>query len=193
MLNDEAMRQCHCDRQSTSQAARRNQNTAHARPQRFQQTPCRILLPMIGTRPLHLRTLHDFGMSACRRQRIQSTLQHKRASGWRSIQWQDASMLTTYTYIGSNFKAHGTLICYKSKLGNTCANVYTQGKFTRVIPMTSRKDARKSLINFTDGVGIPEWLITDGETKLTGRHTKFVKEAQRMCIMLHMTKQGRKN
>jgi hypothetical protein len=29
----------------------------------------------------------------------------------------------------------------KSKLGNTCANVYTQGKFTRVIPMTSRKYA----------------------------------------------------
>jgi hypothetical protein len=44
----------------------------------------------------------------------------------------------------------------KSKLGNTCANVYTQGKFTRVIPMTSRKDAVKSLINFTDDVGIPE-------------------------------------
>jgi Fe2+ or Zn2+ uptake regulation protein len=34
----------------------------------------------------------------------------------------------------------------KSKLGNTCANVYTQGKFTRAIPMISRKDAGKSLI-----------------------------------------------
>ena len=42
----------------------------------------------------------------------------------------------------------------KSKLGNTCANVYTQGKFTRVIPMMSRKDAGKSLIEFTDDVGI---------------------------------------
>jgi hypothetical protein len=65
----------------------------------------------------------------------------------------------------------------KSKLGNTCANVYTQGKFTRVIPMTSRKDAGKSLIDFTDDVGIPEWLITDGATEFTGRHTEFVKEA----------------
>jgi hypothetical protein len=33
-----------------------------------------------------------------------------------------------------------------SKLGNTCANVYTQGKFTRIIPMMSRKDTGKSLV-----------------------------------------------
>lgn len=46
----------------------------------------------------------------------------------------------------------------KSKLGNTCTNVYTQGKFTQVIPMTSQtKDARKSLVDFTDDdVRIPE-------------------------------------
>ena len=68
----------------------------------------------------------------------------------------------------------------KSKLGNTCANVYTQGKFTRVILMTSRKDAGKSLIEFMDDVGIPERLITDGATEFTGRHTEFVKEARRM-------------
>jgi hypothetical protein len=34
--------------------------------------------------------------------------------------------------------------------------------------MTSRKDAGKSLIDFTDDVGIPEWLITDGATEFTG-------------------------
>jgi hypothetical protein len=44
----------------------------------------------------------------------------------------------------------------KSKLGNTCANVYTQGKFTRVVPMMLRKDAGKSLIDFTEDIGIPE-------------------------------------
>jgi hypothetical protein len=81
----------------------------------------------------------------------------------------------------------------KSKLGNTCANVYTQGKFTRAIPMTSRKDAGKSLIEFTDDVGIPERLVTDGATEFTGPHTEFVKEARRMRIMLHTTEQGRKN
>jgi hypothetical protein len=56
----------------------------------------------------------------------------------------------------------------KSKLGNTFANVYTQGKFTHVIPMTSWKDAGKSLVDFTDDVGIPERLIADGATKFTG-------------------------
>jgi hypothetical protein len=68
-----------------------------------------------------------------------------------------------------------------------------QGKFTRVVQMTSRKDAGKSLIDFTDNVGIPERLVMDGATKFTGRHTEFVKEARRMRIMLYTTEQGRKN
>jgi hypothetical protein len=57
--------------------------------------------------------------------------------------------------------------------------------------MTSRKDAGKSLIDFTDNVGIPERLVTDGATEYTRRHTEFVKEARRMWI--HMTEQGHKN
>jgi hypothetical protein len=60
--------------------------------------------------------------------------------------------------------------------------------------MTSRKDAGKSLVDFTDNVGIPERLVTDGATRFTGRHTEFMKEARRVrIVMLHMTKQGRKN
>ena len=59
--------------------------------------------------------------------------------------------------------------------------------------MTSRKDAGKSLIDFTDDVRIPERLITDGATEFTGRNTEFIKEAQRMRIQLHTSKQGRKN
>ena len=43
--------------------------------------------------------------------------------------------------------------------------------------MTSRKDARKSLIDFTDDGGIPECLITDGATEFTGQHTEVIKEA----------------
>jgi hypothetical protein len=85
------------------------------------------------------------------------------------------------------------LLKVKSKNGKTCANIYTQEKFIKIVPMTSRKDAGKSLVNFTDDVGIPERLITDGATKFTGQHTEFVKEAQRMTIMLHTTEQGRKN
>jgi hypothetical protein len=69
---------------------------------------------------------------------------------------------------------------YKSKLGNRYANVFTQGKFTRVVPMTARSNAGKSLVEFTDDVGIPEALVMERATKFTGRHTDFVKEAHRM-------------
>ena len=74
-----------------------------------------------------------------------------------------------------------------------CATVYTQGKFMKVIPMTLRKDGSMSLIKFTDDVGIPDFLVTNGAMEFTGKNTKFVKEAQCMHIRLHTTKQGRKN
>ena len=43
--------------------------------------------------------------------------------------------------------------------------------------MKSQKDTGKSLIEFTDDVGIPDRLITDGATEFTGQHTEFVKGA----------------
>ena len=81
-----------------------------------------------------------------------------------------------------------------SKQGNMWANVYMQGKFTKVIPMTSRKDARYLLLNLlADNVGIPDTLITDGEMEFTGKNTDFVRESKCMHILLHITKQGCKN
>ena len=44
----------------------------------------------------------------------------------------------------------------KSIRGNTCANVFTQGWFTKVVPMTARSDVGQSLVYFTDNVGIPD-------------------------------------
>ena len=74
-----------------------------------------------------------------------------------------------------------------------CATVFTQGKFTKVVPMTSRKDAGKSLIEFTDDVGIPDILVTNGAVEFTGKGTEFVKEVCHIRIHLHTTKQGQKN
>ena len=59
--------------------------------------------------------------------------------------------------------------------------------------MISCKDTRKSLIDFTDDVRIPECLIMDGVTEFTGCNTEFVKEAQCMCIQLHTAEQGHNN
>jgi hypothetical protein len=49
------------------------------------------------------------------------------------------------------------------------------------------------LTHFTDDVGIPETLVTDGATEFTGKHTDFIKQARQMHIKFHTAKQGRKN
>ena len=77
--------------------------------------------------------------------------------------------------------------------GNKCANIFTNGKFTKVVPMETRADAGRSLGDFNDDVGIPERLITDGASEFTGKNTEFVKTARRSGILLHTTEQGRKN
>ena len=55
--------------------------------------------------------------------------------------------------------------------GNKCANIFIQGKFTKVVPMTACSELGQSLVKFTDDVGIPEHLVTDGAGEFTGRAT----------------------
>jgi hypothetical protein len=81
----------------------------------------------------------------------------------------------------------------KSLLSNKCANMFTNGKYMKVVPMASQKEAAESLIDFTDDVSIPETLVTDGMTEFTGKHTDFIKQARQMRIKLHTAVQGRKN
>ena len=57
----------------------------------------------------------------------------------------------------------------KSIRGNNRANVFMQGRFTKVVPMTAQTDAGQSLVDFTDDVGIPERLFTDGTGEFTGK------------------------
>ena len=73
------------------------------------------------------------------------------------------------TRLRGTWYADTLLAKVKSKLGTTCANVFTQGKFTRVVPMTSRVDAGKSLVEFTDNIGIPENLVTDSAGEFTSK------------------------
>jgi hypothetical protein len=65
----------------------------------------------------------------------------------------------------------------KLLLGNKCASMFTNGKYTKVMPMASQKEAAESLIDFTDDVSIPGTLVTDGATDFTGKHTDFIKQA----------------
>ena len=63
----------------------------------------------------------------------------------------------------------------KSILGNAIANIYTHSKFVKVYPITARMEARRSLIDFTDDVNIPETLLTYGAGEFTGWNTEFIK------------------
>ena len=72
----------------------------------------------------------------------------------------------------------------KSIRGNKCANIFMQGKFTKVVPMTAHSESGQSLVKFTDNFGIPKHLVTDGAGEFTGRATELVKEARRMHIIL---------
>ena len=78
----------------------------------------------------------------------------------------------------------------KSIRVNKRADIFMQDKFTKVVHMTARSESGQSLVNFTDNVGIPEHLVTDGAGEFTGRATEFVKEARRMCIRLHTLEQA---
>ena len=64
---------------------------------------------------------------------------------------------------------------FKSVRVNTCANILTQGRFTKVVPMTARSDMGRSLVDFTDDVGIPKRLVTDGAGWFAGKGKQFVK------------------
>ena len=81
----------------------------------------------------------------------------------------------------------------KSTRGITCANIFTQGRFTKVFPMTARSNAGQSLVDFTDDVGTPNRLVTNGAGEFTGKGKQFVKELSHMRIQLHTNEQGWKN
>ena len=57
----------------------------------------------------------------------------------------------------------------KSIRGNTCANVFTQGRFTKVVPMTVQSDVGQLLVDFTDYVEISERLVTEGAGEFTAK------------------------
>ena len=56
-------------------------------------------------------------------------------------------------------------------LGNTVANIYTQGKFVKVYPIMSQREAGQSPIEFTVDVNVTETLITVVAGDFTGHNT----------------------
>ena len=81
---------------------------------------------------------------------------------------------------------HKLISKVRSILGNAVANIYTQYKFVKVYPNMAQKEERKSLMDFTDNVGVPETLLTDVSGEFTGQNAAFVKKSRRMRMQLQV-------
>jgi hypothetical protein len=77
--------------------------------------------------------------------------------------------------------------------GNTCAQIFTNGNFTTVHPKNSNARVAHALTDFTNDVGIPDMLLSDGAAEVTGQHTDFMKEVNRLKIRLRRSEAGRSN
>jgi hypothetical protein len=63
----------------------------------------------------------------------------------------------------------------KSLRGNTCAQIFTNGKFVHLEPNVRKSQAGKSLNSMIDDVGIPDRIIFDGAKEQTGRKSEFMR------------------
>ena len=81
----------------------------------------------------------------------------------------------------------------KSLAGHTCAQLITNGTFTRVYPMASKASANiaAALAEFIDDVGIPDTLVCDLASEQTGKNTEVMQLIRRMHIKMRMAEKGR--
>jgi hypothetical protein len=81
----------------------------------------------------------------------------------------------------------------KSLNGHTCAQLITNGSYTRVYPMESKASSNiaQALTEFIDDVGIPGTLMCDLATEQTGKHTDVMKLVRRFQIRLLSAEKGR--
>jgi hypothetical protein len=80
----------------------------------------------------------------------------------------------------------------KSMSGNTCANVFTNGKVTKVYPLppTSWPNLTNALQDFDDNVGIPSLIHSDLAAADEGRHTDFQKLVRHLRTKMKYTESG---
>jgi hypothetical protein len=81
----------------------------------------------------------------------------------------------------------------KSLQGNTCAQLYTTGKYTRIMPLPDKtaEGIGGTLLDILNTVGIPREMVTDLASKMVGRHTKFRKELIKRGVKITNAEKGR--
>ena len=71
----------------------------------------------------------------------------------------------------------------KSLKGNTCARIYTNGKFIQIFPMKSKSDVSDLIVMFIEDVGTPQKLMFDGSQEQNGLDSNFMKTVPKNQIM----------
>jgi hypothetical protein len=81
----------------------------------------------------------------------------------------------------------------KSLNGNVCAQVYTNGRYTRVFPMASKSSEHiaQTLKDFIDDVGVPNELVCDLATEQVGHRTPMMAVIRQYRIRLYNAEKGR--
>ena len=73
----------------------------------------------------------------------------------------------------------------KSIRGNTCAQVFTNGKFVHIELVARKSQAGEALNSMIDEVGIPDKLVFDGAKEQTGKESDFMKSVKRSSHTPH--------
>jgi hypothetical protein len=63
----------------------------------------------------------------------------------------------------------------KSLRGNTCAQIFTNGKYVHLEPVMKKSQAGEALGSMIDEVGIPEKIVFDGAKEQTGQNSEFMR------------------
>jgi hypothetical protein len=81
----------------------------------------------------------------------------------------------------------------KSLGGYTCAQLNTNGTFTKVYPMESKESSNigRALQECIDDVGVPDSPVCDFASEQTGKHTDVMKLIRQLNIRLHIAEKGR--
>ena len=75
----------------------------------------------------------------------------------------------------------------KSIRGNTCAQMFTNGKFVHLEPVVRKAQAGEALHSMIDEVGIPEMMVFDGAKEQTGPKSEFMRAIRKYRVKYWQT------
>ena len=75
----------------------------------------------------------------------------------------------------------------RSIRGNTCAQIFTNGKFVHLEPIHRKAEAGEALHSMIDEVGIPDKMVFDGAKEQTGPKSEFMRALRKYRVSYWQT------